>query len=121
MAEERRKRTRVSVAGEVEGRINSISSAPVLNLSENGALLEVYSVLRPGSFYMLRVPLSHGDQVNLKSRVVRSYVHTVETNNEGESVVHYRAAVEFVSCSEEDRAALRSHIGEMLGYLDEEF
>ena len=46
---ERRKKIRVAVNGDVHGRINSASAAPVLNLSESGALLEVSSVLRPGS------------------------------------------------------------------------
>jgi hypothetical protein len=118
---ERRKRVRVEVEGDVLGRINSVSAAPVLNLSETGALLEVASVLRPGAIYMLRLPLAPGRQLNLKSRVVRSYVHGFQPKQGGESVVQYRAAVEFLDHTDEDRTALREHIGQLKGYLDVEF
>ena len=107
--------------GDVQGRINSASAAPVLNLSENGALLEVGSVLRPGALYMLRLPLGKGRQLNLKSRVVRSYVHAFQHKQEGESLVQYRAAVEFVDHSEADRTILREELGQLKGYLDVEF
>ena len=118
---ERRRKTRVAVNGDVQGRINSASAAPVLNLSENGALLEVGSVLRPGALYMLRLPLGKGRQLNLKSRVVRSYVHAFQHKQEGESLVQYRAAVEFVDHSEADRTILREELGQLKGYLDVEF
>jgi hypothetical protein len=118
---ERRRKLRVAVNGDVEGRINSASAAPVLNLSETGALLEVASVLRPGSLYMLRLPLGHGRQLNLKSRVVRSYVHGFQPKSGGESLVQYRAAVEFVDHSESDKKSLREEIGQLKGYLDVEF
>ena len=118
---ERRKKIRVAVNGDVHGRINSASAAPVLNLSESGALLEVSSVLRPGSLYMLRLPLGHGRQLNLKSRVVRSYVHGFQPKTGGESLVQYRAAIEFVDHTEADRKTLREEIGELKGYLDVEF
>ncbi|HWX23621.1 MAG TPA: PilZ domain-containing protein [Vicinamibacteria bacterium] len=118
---ERRKRARVAVDGDVLGRISSVSAAPVLNISETGALLEVASVLRPGSIYMLRLPLAPGRQLNLKSRVVRSYVHGFQQKEGGESVVQYRAAVEFLDHTEEDLRELREHIGQLKGYLDVEF
>ena len=118
---ERRRKLRVAVNGDVEGRINSASAAPVLNLTETGALLEVASVLRPGSLYMLRLPLGHGRQLNLKSRVVRSYVHGFQPKSGGESLVQYRAAVEFVDHSESDKKSLREEIGQLKGYLDVEF
>jgi hypothetical protein len=118
---ERRRRARVRVNGDVLGRINTVSSAPVLNISENGALLEVSSVLRPGAIYMLRLPLSPELQLNLKSRVVRSYVHSFNPRLAGEATVQYRAAVEFIDQTEADRIALRQHIGNLEGYLDVEF
>jgi hypothetical protein len=118
---ERRRKVRIAVNGDVQGRINSASDAPVLNLSENGALLEVASVLRPGAVYMLRIPLGKGRQLNLKSRVVRSYVHGFQPKTEGESLVQYRAAVEFVDHSDTDRKALREELGQVKGYLDVEF
>lgn len=118
---DRRKMPRVAVDREVLGRINSVSSAPVLNLSENGALLEVSSVLRPGSMCVLRLPLRPDLQLNLKCRVVRSYVHGFEPRTPGEATVQYRAAVEFVDHSQEDRAILRGQLDGLQGFLDVEF
>ena len=51
---ERRRRPRVAVHGEVMGRIHTVASAPFVDLSESGALLEVACALRPGAFYTLR-------------------------------------------------------------------
>jgi hypothetical protein len=118
---DRRKRARVAVHGDVTGRINSVSAAPVLNLSETGALLEVASVLRPGAIYMLRLPVGPGHQLNLKCRVVRSYVHGFQPKRNGESIVQYQAAVEFLDHSEQERQVLREQIGQLKGYLDVEF
>lgn len=118
---ERRKRPRVSVHGEVQGRIHTSSSAPILDLSETGALLEVSSVLRPGSIYALRLPIGPEGVLNLRSRVVRSYVHGFQPQKGGETLVRYRAAVEFIDVSSQDRALLRSHLDGLEGSLDEEF
>ena len=118
---ERRRSPRVAVNGEVLGRIHTVSAAPVLDISENGALLEVSSAVRPGSIYLLRLALSHERQLNLKSRVVRTYVHSFQPKEGGESVVTYRAAVEFLDVSEQERAFLREHIGDLRGHLDVEF
>ena len=118
---ERRTRARVAIHGEVTGRINSVSAAPVLNLSETGALLEVASVLRPGSIYVLRLPVGTESQLNLKVRVVRSYVHGFQHKRDGDSVVQYQAAVEFLDSTEVERRVLREQIGQLKGYLDVEF
>ena len=45
---DRRVRARVAVHGDVLGKIHATSPAPVVNLSETGALVEVDCVLRPG-------------------------------------------------------------------------
>lgn len=107
--------------GEVVGRIHTVSSAPVLDISENGALLEVATVLRPGSLYTLRLTLGPDRILALKSRVVRTYVHAFHPRKGGESVVSYRAAVEFLDVSEPDRTLLRQHMEDVQGALDLEF
>jgi hypothetical protein len=118
---ERRKRPRVAVKGEVLGRIHTLSSAPVLDISEDGALLEVSTVLRPGSLYTLRLALGPERLLSLKTRVVRTYVHAFHPKRGGESVVTYRAALEFLEVSEQDRAVLRQHLEDVQGALDLEF
>jgi hypothetical protein len=105
---DRRVRTRVAVHGDVLGKIHATNPAPVVNLSETGALVEVECVLRPGTVQMLRLPLAHAE-LTLRCRVVRSFIHGFEAGEE--SSVRYRAALEFVGLSDEERAALRAHLG----------
>lgn len=107
--------------GQVQGRIHTVASAPVLDLSEAGALLEVSCVLRPGSIHVLRLSLGPNRQLTISSRVVRSYAHHLEPRGEGEAVVQYRAAVEFVDIPEQHRQAILKHVGHAEGFLEEEF
>jgi PilZ domain len=116
---DRRRRIRVTLNGEVLGRIHTVTGAPLVNISETGALLEVACVLRPGTVYALKLPLGveprgPGEpaepQLTLKSRVVRCYVHGFQSRSAGEQAVTYRAAVEFVALSEEERSLLRGHL-----------
>ena len=81
--------------GEVRGKIHTVSSAPVVDLSVNGALLEVTCVLKPKTMYTLRLAVGPTEQLEVKGKVVRSYVHGFERNERGETVIKYRAAVQF--------------------------
>ncbi len=101
---------RIAVNGEVLGRIHTSASAPVIDLSENGALVEIQSVLRPGAIHTLRLPLGT-EEVALRCRVVRSFIHGFDRTREGEeAVVRYRAALEFVGLTEKEREVLRKHL-----------
>jgi hypothetical protein len=105
---DRRKGARVATGGDVLGRIDA-TAAPVVNLSETGALVELDRVLRPGTVQHLHLPLGDvGDQV-LRCRVVRSFIHGYDPGGD-ESRVRFRAALEFVGMSDEQRAALRAHL-----------
>ena len=112
---DRRVRARVAIHGDVLGKIHATSPAPVVNLSETGALVEVDCVLRPGSVQMLRLPLPGAGELVLRCRVVRSFIHGYDPAAGEESVVRYRAALEFVSLSDEERTALRAHLGAVAG------
>ena len=107
---DRRGRARVAVHGDVLGKIHTTSPAPVVNLSETGALVEVDCVLRPGTVQMLRLPLRGAGELILRCRVVRSFIHGFDRAAGEESVVRYRAALEFVGLSDEERAALRAQL-----------
>ena len=112
---DRRGRARVAVHGGVLGKIHATSPAPVVNLSETGALVEVDCVLRPGTVQMLRLPLRGTGDLILRCRVVRSFIHGFDRAAGEESVVRYRAALEFVSLTDEERAALRAQLEERAG------
>ena len=107
---ERRRFPRTPVHGEIVGQIYTETAAPVLDLSEGGALLEVPCVLRPRSFYTLRLALGRGAVLMLKATVVRSYVHHLERFGQGESRVRYHAALHFIDASPHDRELLRLRV-----------
>jgi hypothetical protein len=112
----RRRRTRVRVEGEVSGRIHTVQSAPVIDLSESGALIEVPCTLRPGTVYVLRLPL--GTELVLRSRVVRSYVHGVKKVGNGETTITYRSALEFVDLGDKERALILEQLAVRGASLD---
>ena len=115
---ERRRRPRVAVRGEVMGRIHTVASAPFVDLSETGALLEVNCALKPGAFYTLRFLIPEGRELVLKTRVVRSFVQGFQPGPRGESVVVYRTAVEFVDTTAPDRAVLERHLASATKHPD---
>jgi hypothetical protein len=110
LGKDRRMRARVAVHGDVAGKIHATNPAPVVNLSEQGALVEIQCVLRPGTVQRLRLPLGTSGEMTLRCHVVRSFIHGFDREAGEESVVRYRAALEFVGLTEEERAALRAHL-----------
>ncbi|HUG55306.1 MAG TPA: PilZ domain-containing protein [Vicinamibacteria bacterium] len=113
---DRRVRARVAVSGDVLGKVHATSPAPVVNLSETGALVEIQCVLRPGTVQTLRLPLGDSGELTLRCRVVRSFIHGFDRADGAETAVRYRAALEFVGLSDEERAALRAHLAADQGH-----
>jgi hypothetical protein len=107
---DRRVRARVAVRGDVVGKIHAVNPAPVVNLSEKGALVEIGCAIRPGTVQMLRLPVLPEGEMTLRCRVVRSFIHGFGSGAGDERQVRYRAALEFVGLSDDERAALRSHL-----------
>ena len=97
--------------GEVMGSIHTVASAPFVDLSLNGALLEANCALKPNSFYRLRFVLPVGRELVLKTRVVRSAIHEFRPGPKGEKELVYRTAVEFIDVPDADREALEAHLG----------
>ena len=108
---ERRRHPRVPVHGEVMGSIHTVASAPFVDLSETGALLEVTCALKPGSFYRLKFNVPGTGEMILKTRVVRSFVQGFKSGPKGETVLIYRTALEFVEVLEGELKSLRRHLG----------
>jgi hypothetical protein len=59
---------------------------------------------------MLRLPLRGAGELTLRCRVVRSFIHGFDRAAGEESAVRYRAALEFIGLSDEERAALRAEV-----------
>ena len=96
--------------GEVRGKIHTVSAAPVVDLSVEGALLEVPCVLKPKTLYTLKLALGPTEQLEVKGKVIRSYVHGFERNERGETIIKYRAAVQFQAVGDAEKEALHKTI-----------
>jgi hypothetical protein len=107
---ERRKYPRVPLKGEVKGKIHTVSAAPVIDLSVEGALLEVPCVLEPRTTYTLRLAVGLTEQLEVKAKVIRSYVHGFERNERGETVIKYRAAIQFQAVGDAQKEALHQAV-----------
>ena len=100
----------MSLNGEVRGRIHTVASAPVINISVSGVLLEVPCTLQVGALYTLRLAIQSGDVLEIKGKITRSYVHGFAKNDRGETVIKYRAAVQYYKLSDPNRYALESFL-----------
>jgi hypothetical protein len=109
---ERRRWPRAPLKGELVGQIYTEHAAPVLDLSQGGALVEVPCVLRPRSIYSVRLLIAPGIVLTLKASVMRSYVHHLETAGGGETRVRYQAALQFMDVRPSDQELLRRRIAE---------
>ena len=107
---ERRRWPRAPLGGDVVGQIYTEHAAPILDLSEGGALIEVPCALRPRSVYSVRLVIGPGTVLMLKASVVRSYVHHFESAGKGETRVRYQAALQFVDLRAADQELLRRRI-----------
>ncbi|MGE0453989.1 MAG: PilZ domain-containing protein [Vicinamibacteria bacterium] len=116
---DRRRWARIPVRGEIVGQIYTETAAPIVDLSEGGALLEVPCVLRPRSLYTLRLVLGRSVALTLKASVVRSYVHHFEDAGGGETRVRYQAALQFVEMGDADRFLLRQRLSGEDGLAEE--
>jgi hypothetical protein len=107
---DRRRWPRAPLRGKVVGQIYTEHAAPIVDLSEGGALLEVPCALRPRSVYSVRLALGPGTVLMLKASVVRSYVHRVESAGEGETQIRYQVALQFVDLRPADQELLRRRL-----------
>jgi len=91
------------------GRVYTPTTAPVLDLSEGGALLEVPCILRSTTIYGVRLALGR-DEALLRATVLRSYADHLE-ELPGEMRARYHAALHFIDTSARERELLRLVIG----------
>ncbi|MFQ5847723.1 MAG: PilZ domain-containing protein [Candidatus Methylomirabilales bacterium] len=106
---ERRKYARCVVEEGASARIAAVFEASVLNLSVGGALLEHDQLIQPGTLSSLILTLN-GRATTLKCRTVRSAVHRLEVQPDGERALIYRTALEFVESSDNAHQMIRDYI-----------
>ncbi|MBI2163333.1 MAG: PilZ domain-containing protein, partial [candidate division NC10 bacterium] len=102
---ERRRATRVVVAGRLGGRARAILDVRILDLSLTGARIEHLSPLRPGSPCAFELPTAIGSLV-LAARVVRSTVIGNEPTPDGGRLLRYESGLTFVGVTPEQQVAL---------------
>ena len=110
--EERRRHPRIAIAGAVEGALDSVLEAPIVDLSISGALVDVSSGLPSGGRCVLKLSTDEGETLEIPAQVVRSYVHGFHKGKDGQPSVRYRAAIQFVDLSARQKEELDSFIRE---------
>lgn len=102
---DRRKASRILVAGRLGARARATVEVRILDLSASGARIEHFDLLRPGVTYMFELPLALGPLV-LTAKVVHSAVIGTEATPEGERHLRYQSGLTFVGITAEQQAAL---------------
>lgn len=105
---ERRAVPRVEVPQPVPAKIKAALPARVLDVSSQGAQLEVTTCLRPTTSCDLRISLPDGE-VTIRSIVRRCRAWGFGLDEKEQKVLLYRAGVEFQDLPPETMARLSSH------------
>ncbi len=98
--DKQRRHIRWAVEEHAVGRITAIYEASLINISLGGALIEHMHLVRPGTISFLTLWI-HGQEVNLRCRVVRSVVLRSEVQADGEHELVYRTGLEFLDTPED--------------------
>ncbi len=107
---ERRSNRRVRPNEELLGRVKATVPARVVDLSVDGALIEVGCILRPSAECDLWIPGDGFQSVKLRAEVRRCRAIGVEELPGGERGMMYRAGLRFTALEPEARGALERHI-----------
>ena len=101
---EKRAKERIAPKGQLEGAVMVFQTMTIVEISHNGALIEVPFPLQLDSLHEFR--LSLGDRsVVVKGRIVHCFVG--ELSNDG---TVYRSGIEFVEPSEPVRQAIADFV-----------
>jgi hypothetical protein len=107
MPGERRSVPRVDLPEPVRAKVKSALPARIMDISSQGAQLEVSAMLRPGVCCDLRISLDDGD-VAVRAVVRRCRAMGYGLDEQDRRVLLYRAGVEFVDVAPEVMARLTS-------------
>lgn len=107
---ERRKSRRVRPAEELLGKVKATVPARILDLSVDGAQIEVGCILRPAAECDLWLPGEGNRSVKLRAEVRRCRAAGLQSLAGGDRVMVYRAGLRFEDLNAEARAAVERHI-----------
>jgi len=114
---ERRQYSRFLVGGRAKGRVTAVYDASLLDLSLGGALIEHADIVRPGtsSYLILRIK---GRDVNLQCQIIRSIVHRVQVESDGERALVYQTGLQFVDRSDATMQMISDYILSTMEAID---
>jgi hypothetical protein len=107
MPGERRAVPRVELQDPAKAKVKSALPARILDISSQGAQLEVITLLRPGVTCDLRIQANDGE-LSLRAVVRRCKAWGFALDEREERILLYRAGVEFDDPSPEDMARISS-------------
>ncbi len=107
---ERRRSRRVRPVEELLGKVKATVPARILDLSVDGAQIEVGCILRPAAECDLWLPGDGDRGVKLRAEVRRCRAAGFQALPGGDRVMVYRAGLRFEALDAEARAALERHI-----------
>lgn len=111
---ERRKNRRIRPNQELLGKVKATVPARVVDLSVDGAQIEVGCILKPTAECDLWLPGDGRQSVKLRAEVRRCRATGVEELPGGERGMMYRAGLRFTALEPEARSALERHIAKSL-------
>jgi len=97
--------------------VTAVYEASLLDLSLGGALIEHVHIVRPGttSYLILRMK---GRDVNLRCQIIRSIVHRVQVESDGERALVYQTGLEFVDRSDATMQMIGDYILSTMEAID---
>jgi hypothetical protein len=107
---ERRRWPRANAHGLAGCSIYTPTVTPVVELSQDGALVEVPCLLRARSICALKVALAPDTVLLLRASVVRSYADHLRRLEQGELSMRCHAALQFIDPSDREKTLLRQRV-----------
>jgi hypothetical protein len=95
----KRRHRRWPIGGRLNGWIDAMHEATLINMSLGGALMEHSNVMRPGTVEFLTFTFQ-GHEVGLKCRVVHSQVARYVVKPAEDRDLIYRSGLEFLGASD---------------------
>lgn len=111
-ASKTRKHVRMNLPGRLTGSVDLRTDVQVVNLSEQGAMVEHAEQVAPGRKCILFVHLP-GRDLRLGSQVVWSHVSKVPRGSSGENGIRFRSGLQFPDLPESARAHIREYLSSL--------
>ncbi len=97
---DRRRSERISVGREIVGRVRATVPARVVDISRHGVQVEIPAALRPSVACDICIQAPDGE-LRVRARVQRCRARALAPSEGGETLLVYRAGMEFIGLDDE--------------------